>query len=65
MNLGDGIRDRLVVPDIWEKQRVWRCSKCGAYVVYAQGKYCFSCTCHDDKLKKSELSTQNTNPVLI
>jgi hypothetical protein len=65
MNLGEALRDRIVVPDTWEGHRVWICSSCGAYLVPSHGKYCFSCSCHDDKLNIPKPEVQeNTNPIL-
>lgn len=52
MTLGDGLKQGIVVTSIYNGSRVYACAKCMSFLCRnVEGKYCFSCSCHDGLIK--------------
>lgn len=51
MNLHEAITQKMIVKCDYHGQVVWRCAKCGEYLVYCQGEYMFMCHCNDERMK--------------
>jgi hypothetical protein len=51
MTLEQALTNKIVIPKPYDNQWVYFCATCGKYLCYYLGKYCFQCSCHDDKLE--------------
>lgn len=52
MTLADGLKKGLVIASMWNESKVYVCAKCMRYLCRnVEGKYCFSCSCHNGLLE--------------